>query len=230
MNNEFEDKIKPLLLYVGTIGAIAMGFSYIILMFVLVLGFDATAQLTQTITFAVINAIVGFIIMQFLKVQGISFAKNLEINKPILNDYATKRPKEKKTHSLSYFWVKTVLADILIKALSVCIATAGIIYIVIEGSKDYNMLLLALVNLILFACFGLLSLVKAYDFYNEYYIPYIKDKLNETKNTTQTTYNQNVEMAEDKPIKQTNDTICADRGNDILEPSMGDCVIRVDNK
>lgn len=36
----FEKKIKPILLYVGTIGAVLMSIGYIILMFVLVLGFN----------------------------------------------------------------------------------------------------------------------------------------------------------------------------------------------
>lgn len=59
--------------------------------------------------------------------------------------------------------------------MSVGISTAGIIYIVIEGSKDYNMILLSIVNLIMFACFGLISLVKSYEFFNGNYIPYILD-------------------------------------------------------
>ena len=109
MNKNFESKIKPILLYVGAIGAVAMGIGYIILMFVLVLGFDARAELTQTIVFAIINAIVGFIIMQFLKVQGISFAKELPENKTTLDRYATARPKKNKTHSLKWFWIKTIL-------------------------------------------------------------------------------------------------------------------------
>lgn len=59
----FERKIKPVLLYVGTIGAILMSIGYIILMLVFVLGFKAKTDLEKAILFAIINAAVGFIIM-----------------------------------------------------------------------------------------------------------------------------------------------------------------------
>ena len=57
----------------------------------------------------------------------------------------------------------------------------GVIYIVIQGCNDYNLLLLALVNLVMFICFGLLALNKAYDFYNERHIPYVIDQINKEK-------------------------------------------------
>lgn len=173
----FEKKIKPILLYVGTIGAILMSIGYIILMFVLVLGFNAQSNMTQSIVFAVVNAVVGFVIMQFLKIQGVDFAKNLPDNIEIMKQWNRKKKKEKKHHSMKYFWTKTVIGDVLGKALTVGITTAGIIYIVIEGSQDYNMLLLSVVNLLMFACFGLISLVKAYEFYNNEYIPFIQDSI-----------------------------------------------------
>lgn len=165
----FERKIKPILLYVGTIGAIMMSIGYIVLMFVLVLGFKASTNLTQSAVFAGINAIVGFIIMQFLKIQGIDFAKQLPNNIELMTKYnllIARKPKKPKHHTLKYFWTKSVIGDALGKALMMAITTAGIIYIVIEGSNDYNMILLSVVNLILFACFGMISLVRAYEFYN----------------------------------------------------------------
>ena len=177
----FEKRIKPILLYVGTIGAVMMSIGYVILMFVLVLGFKADANLTSTIVFALVNAIVGFIIMQFLKIQGIDFAKQLPDNMEIQKQYnllVAKKPTKRKYHSLKYFWTKSIITDALGKALMVAATTAGIIYIVIEGSQDYNMILLSIVNLILFACFGLISLVNAYEFYNNQYIPYIYDIIN----------------------------------------------------
>lgn len=59
----FEKKIKPILMYVGTIGASFMSIAYIILMFVLVFGFKVQKDLRNSIIFAVINAVVGFLIM-----------------------------------------------------------------------------------------------------------------------------------------------------------------------
>ena len=178
----FEKKIKPILIYIGSIGAVAMSIAYIILMFVLVFGFKAQANLSQAMVFAVVNAAVGFIIMQLLKIQGIDFAKQLPENIKVLQKYNVEKKKKKTTHSLKYFWIKTISIDILVKAIAICLTTAGLIYIVVEGSQDYNLLLLSVVNLIMFACFGMLSLVKAYDFFNNNYIPYVAEMIEKRKN------------------------------------------------
>ena len=71
-----EKKILPVLNYVGIIGACIMVVAYIIAVFVMIKGFKAEEFLQMT-TFAVVNAATGFVIMQFLKVQGVSFAKML---------------------------------------------------------------------------------------------------------------------------------------------------------
>lgn len=215
----FEKRIKPILLYVGAIGAVAMSIGYIILMFVLVLGFNEQANMTQAIVFAVVNAVVGFLIMQFLKIQGIDFAKQLPNNIKVLNDYNHKKPKKKTTHSLKFFWIKTISTDILIKASMLCITTAGIIYIVVEGSNDYNMLLLSIVNLIMFACFGLLSLVKAYDFFNESYIPYLEEKIDEEEKEIARKAEEKLAMAKKECVQQRNVPISVDSRTNILESS-----------
>ena len=78
------------------------------------------------------------------------------------------------------------------------------------------MLLMALVNLLMFVCFGFLSLVKAYDYFNEKYIPYLVEKTNERKNE------KNVDMVKEEFNKQTDDNLHVNRGNDILVTSNSD--------
>ena len=175
----FETRIKPLLNYIGLIGAILTSIAYIFVVIVLIFGFHVRS-LPQTITFAVVNAIVGLIIMTFLKVQGIAFAKLIPENKKIMDEYNLKKPKSPH-HDIKHYWVVSTLKDILFKAFSIGLTSTGLIYIVIEGSQDYNLLLLSAVNLIMFICFGMMSLVSAYDFYNDNHIPYIKEKLEERK-------------------------------------------------
>lgn len=205
----FEKKIKPLLVYVGTIGAIAASIAYIILMFVMVIGFKSETTLDQSIIFSVVNAVVGFIIMQFLKIQGVDFAKQLPESIEAVDEYnqlklqLLNNPQDTKYHSMTFFWVKTLITDFLVKILTVIVMTSAIIYIVVEGSNDYNMLLLAVVNLILFACFGLISLAKAYDFYKDMHIPYLRNECGKmrnklsllTKDITETITNQSVTLA-----------------------------------
>lgn len=176
----FENKIKPLLTYVGIIGAALTSVAYIILMFVLIKGFKYE-QTVKTMVFAVVNAAVGLIIANFLKYQGISFAKDLPENQDIIKEYYGTKTKDKKNHSLSFFWITSIIKDIFTKGCSVAATTMGLIYIVIIGSNDWSLLLLASVNLILFICFGMLALNKAFDYYNNHYIEYMRDRINEAK-------------------------------------------------
>ena len=178
-NNQtlFEKKIKPVLQYIGTIGAALMVIAYICIVLVMIFGFKVKS-LEQSITFAIVNGAVGFVIMQFLKVQGIDFAKSLPHNQEILTEYYnSKDPRIKKHHSITFYWIKSIVMDVLSKVLTIAGTTCCLIYIIVEGSSDYSLLLLAVVNLIMFVCFGLLSLVSSYDFYNNEHIPYLSSIL-----------------------------------------------------
>lgn len=171
-----EKRLLNILRYVGIIGAAICSVAYIVVVLVLIQGFKAE-NTTQTVTFALVNAVVGFIILTFLKIQGESFAKNLPENKVISDVYYETQTKDKKYHSMKYFWITSTIKDIATKVLSVFASTFGIIYIVIIGSNDWNLLLLALVNLLLFISFGLLGLEKSYEFYNTRMIPYMQHQL-----------------------------------------------------
>lgn len=169
----FEEKIKPVLTYVGAIGAGLMCVAYVMVVFVLIFGFQITNPV-QSIVFAVVNAAVGLIIMQFLKIQGISFAKELPENQKVLAKF-NKNKKKTKKHSIKHYWITSIFSDILSKGVMLALTTVGVITIVIAGSNDYMLLLLAAVNLVMFVCFGLMSLVNAYDAFNNDHIPYLEE-------------------------------------------------------
>ena len=221
--NTFETKIKPVLSYVGAIGAGLMCIAYVIVVFVLIRGFQATVVF-NTLLFAAVNAIVGFIIMQFLKVQGISFAKLIPENDKIIKEYYSTRTKDKKPRSMQFYWTTSVTKDIFTKCLSVAITSAGLIYIVIQGSNDWNLLLLAIVNLIMFICFGFLALVNAYEFFNNNFIPYMKEKISEAE------IKEAVAMAKEECTDEGHDTVDAAIGTDILEPLHSDGTPGSDSK
>ena len=213
--NTFETKIKPVLSYVGSIGAGLMCIAYIIVVFVLIHGFKATI-IFNTLLFAAVNAIIGFCVMQFLKVQGVSFAKLIPENDKIIKEYYSTRTKDKKPHSMQFYWTTSVIKDVFTKCLSVAITSAGLIYIVIQGSNDWNLLLLAIVNLIMFICFGFLALVNAYEFFNNKFVPYMEEKISEAK------IKKDVAMAKEECADEGHDTMDADIGADILEPLHSD--------
>ena len=185
-NEKFEKHIKPILTYIGLIGAVLTSIAYIILIFILIKGFKYE-QTTQTVVFALVNAAVGLIIANFLKYQGISFAKEIPANQELLKNYYGAKTKDKKNHSLSFFWITSIIKDIITKGLSIAATTCGLIYIVIVGSNDWSLLLMSIVNLLLFICFGLLSLNKAYDYFNNTYVAYMKERIDETSKKKTTT-------------------------------------------
>ena len=221
----FEKKVKPVLKYVGTIGAVLMCIAYIAIICIMVFGFNISTSITQTLTFALVNAVIGFIIMQLLKIQGIDFAKEIEENKKVLKQYYNTTSKEKKPKSLTYYWVTSFIKDILLKGAGIAATTMGVIYIVISGSHNYTMLLLAVVNIIMFICFGLLSLVNAYDFFNNEHIPYIKEVLNE-REREEAAKKENeglMAVAEEKSNQQRNAIVYSSGGGNFLDTSVDSC-------
>lgn len=228
LNSWFEKKIKPILLYIGTIGAVLMVIAYIVIVLTMIFGMSASASVQETLIFAAVNAVVGILIMQFLKIQGISFAKNIEANQETLKRYNAHKSKKKKLRSIRYFWVTSVTKDIIGRAVIIVITTLCVIYLVIVGTYDYTYLLLALVNLVMFACFGLLALVNAYDFFNEEHIPYLEEQINETEQKAEAEERareeaieaeiaRRVAVAQEELAQQRNSHICADRGAHLLE-------------
>lgn len=223
-NKVFEKKIRPILTYIGTIGAILTSIAYIVLMVVFINGFQYQ-QTKQTVLFAVVNAAVGLIIANLLKFQGITFAKELPENAEIVKEYYSLHTKDKKNRSITFFWTTSLVKDILTKGVSIAGSTLGLIYIVIVASNDWNLLLLAIVNLILFICFGLLSLNKAYDFYNTSYVAYMKDRINESKEERKLQERQKtkenstpVEVSTEDSNQQRDVDLDTNSGTNILEP------------
>lgn len=227
----FEKKIKPILVYIGTIGAVLMSIAYIGIILTMIFGMTVTASYQETLLFALVNAIMGLIIMQFLKIQGISFAKQLERNQEILKRYNDTKTKDKKFRSIRYYWATSIIKDVLGRVLIIIATTLCIIYLVIKGTHDYTYLLLAAVNLFMFACFGLLSLASAYDFFNERHIPYLEEQLNETKakeakereEAFEAEVKRRLAMVKEESNKQRNDMVYDCGRTDFLEPSMDMC-------
>lgn len=176
----FDRLVSPAMYYIGMIGAILMCIAYVAVVVVLIVGFEQH-EFKTCIIFALVNAVVGLIIMQFLKLQGTIFAKNLPHNKAILDEYYALKTKDKKIRSIKYYWTVSLIKDVIFKGVSFALSTIGIIYIVIKGSNDYALLLLAIVNLIMFICFGLVALNSAFEFFNNRHIVYIKSKIEEVK-------------------------------------------------
>ena len=113
MNKDFETKIKPILTYVGAIGAVLTSIAYVLLILVLINGFEIE-QGPQVLTFAIVNGAVGLIIANLLKYQGLSFAKNLPENEEIVKAFIVGNHFGKKSETEATDEVNTMEALLLI--------------------------------------------------------------------------------------------------------------------
>lgn len=171
----FEKKIKPILSYVGSIGAGLTSIAYIIVMLVLIQGISFQSDMKEKILYTIINAIVGFMITIFLRMQGIQFARDK--HKDLLDKVYGSNLKKVKLHSIKWYWLTSIIKDIFSKVITIGATTFGIIYICIQGSKDYTLILLAIVNLLMFLSFGVIALNKGYEFYDTEYVAYLNNLL-----------------------------------------------------
>lgn len=174
------NKVKNILLYTGSIGAIISAVAYIIITVVLVLGFETQMEMDKQILFSIIGAVDGLLITLMLRSQGIALAKNEDESKKVMAEYyqvINKTKKSKKLHTITYYYIKDFIIDIFVKAGVIALTTSLMLYIFMDGSGDFGLIGLAISNILMFACFGIIALSKFYSLYIEQHIPVIKERI-----------------------------------------------------
>lgn len=177
------EKIKNILLYTGMILSIISAITYLIITFILVKGFETHIASDKLLVFLFIGAVAGVMINLSLRIQGLDFAKDLADNKNTLKEYLDLIVEDKKT-KLYPMWVmflKTILTDIIIKGGTLVVTMYFTISFVIDGMGDEKYIWLGIANTLMYLGLGFLSLAKAYDYYNEKHIPYLKQKIAQIK-------------------------------------------------
>lgn len=163
---------------IGIVGAVLAAIADIIFVIIFVVGVKVDINLTATIIFAVINALIGVLINILLRYQGQRYAE-LE-NEDTCKKYYKKKVKESKRHiSMTVWQIIKSIQDIVIKGGTTIFSICGIVYISIEGSKNPIQILITIVSLILFACFGLINMNSAYCRFYNVQLPYMEIKNNE---------------------------------------------------
>jgi len=180
--------IRELLLYVGFASAIISAIAYIVITAVMVNGFTSNFEVRNQIVFSILGAIVGLMITFSLRSQGIAFAKRNPDAQKVMRDYyeaLNKTKKEKDLHTISHYMIKATIIDIIVKGTLVATSTFFILYIFIEGGKNWGLIGLALANIFLFTGFGLVGLANIYDKYLDEHIPVIKELTRKILGTNQ---------------------------------------------
>lgn len=176
MNNLQKQSHKTLLIVlnnIGIIGAIMAGIADIIFVIIFVVGVKIDIKINSIILFAVVNSLIGLLINILLRYQGIKYAE-IE-NQETVSKYYNKIVEEnKKPLELGTWQLIQGLKDFLIKGLLTVFSIFGVIYISIEGSKNPIQILITLASLILFTCFGLISMNNSYDRFYNIQLPYME--------------------------------------------------------
>ena len=175
------ETLLKLLNNIGIVGSILAAIADIIFVIIFVVGIKMEVEQSAVIVFAVVNALVGILISTLLRYQGQKYAE-LE-NEELCRKFYEKKTKERKRHiSMTMWQILNTLKDFVIKGCTTVFSIWGVVYISIEGSKNPIQILITLVTLILFACFGLINMNSSYyRFYNEQ-VPYMELKIKEKEN------------------------------------------------
>ena len=170
------NKLKNIMLWTGAIGALITAVAYIVIMVVMIVGFEKSMKMEQLITVAILGAVSGFLITLMLRGQGVALASNEPNSKEIMANYyelRNKKKEQKKLHTIAWHVNINAIKDIFTKVLTVGATTSMSLYIFLEGSGDFGLLGLGFVNILMFIAFGIMALVKAYNFYIEEHLPAI---------------------------------------------------------
>jgi len=171
------DKIKKIMLYTGIFGSVISAIAYLIITYVIVIGFASAVDQQKQILFAILGSSIGLIITFLLRTQGISFAEKEPESIKTMQKYhklMNKRKSIKKLHTIKYFMKWATIKDIFTKGVSIAGSTFLIMYIFMEGNGDFGLFGLAVSNIMMFTGFGFIALSKAYDKYIDEHIPVIK--------------------------------------------------------
>lgn len=177
LQKKSHEVLLKLLNNIGIVGAVLAAIADVVFVLIMVFGIHIEVQLNAIIIFAVVNALIGLLINVLLRYQGQKYAE-IE-NEELCKKYYNKRIKEVKYMSMGKWMALKTVQDVLIKGGTTSFSIFGLIYISITGSNNPMQLLMTLMTLILFTCFGLISMNAAYTRFYNVQVPYMELKLNE---------------------------------------------------
>lgn len=179
MQNKSHETLLKILNNIGIIGAILAAIADVVFVVIFVVGISIEQNNTSSILFSVINSLIGVLINVLLRYQGKKYAE-IE-NSELCSKFYRKEVKEKRYISMEKWLLLQTLKDIILKGGSAVFSIFGVVYISIEGSKNPIQILITIVTLILFTCFGLINMNSSYTRYYKTQVPYMEMKIKENK-------------------------------------------------
>lgn len=160
---------------IGIICSIFCAIADIVLVVVFVIGVNVDRETTSITAFSIANSICGVLINVFLRYQGQKYAE-IE-NSKIIEQYYNKKAKETKYRSIKVWEILQTIKDIIIKGGLVSASIFCTFYISIQGSGNIILILIAVVSMLMFICFGLIGMNNAYNRFYNIDLPYMKKEI-----------------------------------------------------
>lgn len=180
---ELYERIKNYLTYTGTALAIISAIVYLILVYIIIYGFEVSYSKTQLLMFIILGSVVGILISVSMRMQGLDFAKLNPTAKRVLNELTRLKgvSDEVKLRPVWMMFLTTILKDVIIKGGTIGVTIYFTIDISYNGLGEEKYFWLALANIVLYFGLGLISMSKAYDYYLDSHIPYMEQKIKKLK-------------------------------------------------
>ena len=173
------EKWKDFLTYTGIVMAVISSIVYLIVVFILINGFEVDYSKEEIISFLLLGAATGVMINIAMRIQGLDLARLTPKAKEVqakLNDL-TAKSKEAKLRPLWVMHLANALKDILIKGGTITLTMYFAISISYNGLGEQKYMLLAFANVFLYFGMSLITMNKSYDYYIDKHIPFMEKQI-----------------------------------------------------
>lgn len=173
------EKWKDFLTYTGIAMAIVSAIVYLIVVFILINGFEVDYSSEEIISFLLLGGATGVMINISMRIQGLDLARLTDKAKEVqakLNDL-TAKSKETKLRPLWVMHFVNIAKDILIKGGTITLTMYFAISISYKGLGEQKYMLLAFANVFLYFGLSLITMNKSYDYYIDKHIPFMEKQI-----------------------------------------------------
>lgn len=173
------EKWKDFLTYTGIVMAVISSIVYLIVVFILINGFEVDYSKEEIISFLLLGAATGVMINIAMRIQGLDLARLTPKAKEVqakLNDLTAKS----KTVNLKPLWAMhliNTIRDIIFKGGTITLTMYFAISISYKGLGEQKYMLLAFANVFMYLGLSLITMNKSYDYYIDKHIPFMEKQI-----------------------------------------------------
>lgn len=171
--------LKVLLKNAGWICAILGSIILVIVMLILVIGVNnAEKDLWEDVILpSIINGVYGLMMSIFFYLQGRIDCK--EDNKSLIDEYYGRDTKDKRLHSDFFLWFTRFTEWTVTRALPIAGSIIFTLYIAIQGSQDWAMLVMSIGSILMTFGLGMFTVNNGYEDYAHNKLPKMRKALEE---------------------------------------------------